>query len=44
MTGRRVVISLTATADGRPVAIEVFRGNTAVPVTLSWAFSPRLIP
>jgi hypothetical protein len=44
VTGRRVVIGLTATADGRPVAVEVFEGNTAVPVTLSWAFSPRAYP
>ena len=44
VTGRRVVIGLTATADGRPVAVEVFEGNTADPVTLSWAFSPRVGP
>jgi len=35
-------------ADGCPVAVEVFKpapapagGNTADPMTLAWAFSPR---
>src|SRR5712692_1537758 len=40
----QIVIGLMCTADGCPVAVEVFEGNTADPVTLSWAFSPRACP
>src|SRR5438094_570176 len=35
VTGRRFVIALMCAADGCPVAIEVFEGNTADPVTLA---------
>ena len=34
-TGRRLVIGLMCAADGCPVAVEVFEGNTADPMTLS---------
>ena len=37
----QIVIGLMCAADGCPVAVEVFEGNTADPMTLSWAFSPR---
>src|SRR6266849_2212220 len=40
----QIVIGLMCTADGCPVAVEVFEGNTADPLTLSWAFSPRACP
>src|SRR5437773_11041531 len=35
VTGRRFVIALMCAADGCPVAVEVFEGNTADPVTLA---------
>ena len=44
----QIVIGLMCAADGCPVAVEVFKpapapagGNTADPMTLAWAFSPR---
>src|SRR6266446_522911 len=40
----QIVYGLLCAADGCPVAVEVFEGNTADPMTLSWAFSPRACP